>query len=268
MLFYIPCFTYYKLKIMKKIFFLMGTVALAITVSSCNSQQQSQTGVYAGTLPCADCSGIQTIIELKSDNSYRMSEKYAEKDENTYESAGSFTWNKTKNTITLDDKNENGGFATQFLAGENTLTQLDMNGNKITGELAGNYVLRKLDMSLVEKYWKLVEINGQTVTPASGNAKEPHIIFKIDGNQVFGNGGCNSFRGIYKSGAGNKISFPKPLASTRMMCINMNTENQFTKVFENTDNYTIKKDTLSLNKADMTPLARFVTVAKSRAQKI
>ena len=66
---------------------------LAFTLMSCTNQSKKQTdepttmdetmidshtsemsldwaGVYQGTLPCADCEGIETMIELKDDHTY------------------------------------------------------------------------------------------------------------------------------------------------------------------------------------------------------
>ena len=269
---------------MKKRFFLMGIVSLTIGVSACNNSHQKSgdnpieitamsgnaqisldwAGIYTGVLPCADCSGIQTTVELKGDETYRMTVKYLGKEENAFETMGTFTWNEAGNTITFDNANENGGFATQYFVGENTLTQLDIDGNFITGELADSYVLVKQseDIPLVGTHWKLIEINGQAVTDESGNANEPFITFNAEG-QVFGNGGCNSFRGPYELGGGDRLSFPKPLAATMMMCLNMGTEDQFMRMFEQVDSYAIKGDMLSLNRARMAPLARFAAVQET-----
>lgn len=47
---------------------------------------------------------------------------------------------------------------------------------------------------------------------------------------------------------------------TRMACIKPTVEEAFIKVLETADNYTVKNDTLQLNKARMAPLAKFVAV--------
>ena len=110
--------------------------------------------------------------------------------------AGKFTWNEKGNTITLTpaDKSQ----TTQYLVGENLLTQLDKQGNKITGDNASRYVLSKSNYEILEKYWKLVELNGKDVVADSTFIKEPHIIFKEGNNRIIGNGGCNSISGEYK----------------------------------------------------------------------
>jgi uncharacterized lipoprotein NlpE involved in copper resistance len=97
-------------------------------------------GSYKGVLPCADCSGMETEIQLSSGDTFVRKTKYLGKNEpNTLEETGTFTWNEAGSIITL------GGVqgASQYMVGENTLTQLDLQGNKITGQLADKYVLRK-----------------------------------------------------------------------------------------------------------------------------
>lgn len=113
---------------------------------------------------------------------------------------------------------------------------------------------------ITEIYWKLIEINGQKVTAENATAKEPHLILKSEENRVNGNGGCNSFFGTYELQANtNRISFSK-MGSTRMACMGVNVEDEFLNVLETVDNYTVKNDTLQLNKARMAPLAKFVAV--------
>ena len=121
-------------------------------------------------------------------------------------------------------------------------------------------VSQKAQSEIVEKYWKLIEINGQKVTADDFASKEPHLILKSTDNRVTGNGGCNSFFGTYELQANaNRISFSK-IGSTRMACIKPTVEADFLKVLETVDNYTVKNDTLQLNKARMAPMAKFVAV--------
>lgn len=113
---------------------------------------------------------------------------------------------------------------------------------------------------IVEKYWKLIEIRGQKVTADNFASKEPHLILKSTDNRVTGNGGCNSFFGTYELQANfNRISFSK-IGSTKMACMKPTVENEFLNILETVDNYTVKNDTLQLNKARMAPMAKFVAV--------
>lgn len=117
----------------------------------------------------------------------------------------------------------------------------------------------KETLPIIEKYWKLIEINGIPVNLPVNQTREPHMILKEIDKRVVGNSGCNSFFGNYEIQGENRISFSK-IGATKMACENMEVEGQFFKVLEMVDNYTTKTDTLSLNKAKMAPLARFVAV--------
>lgn len=96
-------------------------------------------GTYAGTMPCADCSGIYTEITLSGDNFKKKTVYQGKEDgQNTFEESGKYAWNNDGSIITLDgDKSE------QYQVGENKLFALDMNGKRITGDLADMYILKK-----------------------------------------------------------------------------------------------------------------------------
>lgn len=98
-------------------------------------------GVYVGILPCADCEGIETMIELKEDNYYISHYKYLGKPgvENEFSNEGPFTWNDDGNSISLQAE----GAPTQYKVGENYLILLDDNGEVNTGDLADHYILKK-----------------------------------------------------------------------------------------------------------------------------
>lgn len=215
-------------------------------------------GTYRAVMPCADCEGIMTEIILNDDRTYKMSMQYQGKSDSIYVREGSFTWNENGTNISLSGMNEDEAFH-QFMVGENALFKLDKDGNRITGDLAANYRLTKDMGQITDKYWKLIELNGQPVTASESTRKEAHIMFSTEDNRVYGNGGCNSFNGTYEMPGMNRIRFSK-MASTLMACPNMEAEDQFIKVLEMVDNYTVNGDNLSLNKAKMAPLARFEAV--------
>ena len=115
------------------------------------------------------------------------------------------------------------------------------------------------DPGLTGKYWKLVELAGNPVTIGENMPKEAHIIFNAD-NRTNGNAGCNIFSGSYQLGGADRIAFSQ-VVSTRMMCINgMDVEDGFLQVLNTADSFIIRNDTLTLNRARMAPLARFVAV--------
>lgn len=98
-------------------------------------------GTYEGTLPCADCEGIQTTIHLKEKNRFVLTKKYLGKaDSAKLTKEGEFEWDKTGFIIKLKSLD----LPNQYFVAENMLFQLDKEANRIWGDLAEKYILRKL----------------------------------------------------------------------------------------------------------------------------
>jgi len=98
-------------------------------------------GVYKGTMPCADCEGIETTIELRNDQTYVAHYKYlGEGDANEFIDEGTFTWAVTGSIITLESESE----TSQYKVEKNRLILLTQEGELNTGELADYYVLKKI----------------------------------------------------------------------------------------------------------------------------
>jgi len=97
-------------------------------------------GTYKGVVPCADCEGIETTIELKADETFVVRTVYLGKSNEVFTSSGHYHWSEDGRSIHLHGV-ENG--PSYYFVGENQLIQLDMEGNRITGELAEKYVLKK-----------------------------------------------------------------------------------------------------------------------------
>lgn len=116
------------------------------------------------------------------------------------------------------------------------------------------------DNSITEKYFKLITLEGKTVTMAENQEREIFFTLRTEGNKVTGFAGCNSFSGEYTIEEGNRIRF-KNMAITMMaypdVAVN---EADFLEVFELADNYTIVNDVLSLNVGRRAPLAVFEAV--------
>lgn len=215
-------------------------------------------GVYTGVVPCADCEGIKTVLRIDTNKNYQLETSYIGKEGNIETKSGKFSWDKSGGVITLNGLSKM-VYPTYYLVGENQLIQLDLKGKPITSELSSKYILKKEQNPIIEKYWKLVEINGRAVTPPAEGQREAHLIFKSLNNRVTGNGGCNGFGGTYEILPGNRIKISQVI-STKMACPNLNYENELFKVLEKADNYSYNNDTMTLNKAKMSPLAKFVAV--------
>ena len=256
--------------------FLIILLAIFTTISACKSDKKSvQTlenksdnsrtsldwpGIYRGVLPCADCEGIETEITLNADLTYLIASKYTGKSEEAIKENGSFVWDEAGAKITLQNAASETS-TNQYLVGENVLFKLDSNGNRIEGELKEKYQLKKvyIDKEIVEKYWKLVELNGKEIVVGKNQDFAPHITLKKENSRVFGHGGCNSFQGFYELSEAKKIKFSK-MGSTKMLCDIMETEQELFSVLEMADNYSVKNDTVTLNNAAMLSLAKFQLV--------
>lgn len=97
-------------------------------------------GVYGGTIPCADCEGIETVITLNPDNTYRKVSTYLKGDKkDTFVEAGEFSWSTDGGNIVVSSGNQKH----LYKVGENRLIMLDMEGKEITGPNADKYILIK-----------------------------------------------------------------------------------------------------------------------------
>ena len=97
-------------------------------------------GMFTWVIPAASGPGISVVAILNADKTYRITYHYIDRGTEVYVFTGSFEWNEKTKTVTLD----NSEIPPYYLAGKNTLTQLDGEGNKITGPLADNYQLRRV----------------------------------------------------------------------------------------------------------------------------
>lgn len=99
-------------------------------------------GEYEGVLPCADCEGIKTELELKNDKSYELSQEYLGKGKgNEYKVKGTFKFDSSNSSIiVLDQAAEN----RKFFVGEGFVEARAVDtGEAITGPLAEHYKLKK-----------------------------------------------------------------------------------------------------------------------------
>lgn len=144
---------------MKKV--VLATLAMGLTLAGCSKQNEmpvpkgtapvtasaptetpasaptTWTGTYQGELPCADCDGIKTELQLNADNTYILKETYEGHDKKPFITKGKTTVDG--NIVTIHDKSENH----QYLIENNQATALDMEGKKIEGEMASLYILKK-----------------------------------------------------------------------------------------------------------------------------
>jgi heat shock protein HslJ len=119
---------------------------------------------------------------------------------------------------------------------------------------------------LTETHWKMIELMGKPVVLSENNKKEIYIVLSKDGSSVNGFSGCNSIMGKYELKEGNRITFSS-MASTMMACPDLATESEFNKMLGTIDNYSINGSAMTLNKAKMAPMAKFVPVEQTKTEK-
>lgn len=128
----------------------MFSILIISILFSCNHKPEKTeiesnasfyTGTYVGTLPCASCPGIKTIIKLNEDNSFNRSEEYLDEENSSFLDTGKYDVNYKDSVITLFDKSQNKDQSYKWVGNE--LRHLDINGNEIFGSLRENYILKR-----------------------------------------------------------------------------------------------------------------------------
>ena len=147
---------------MKKLIVAFAITSLALTACSkpenkSNTEQSAQNpdpahtaensldwhGKYTGTLPCADCNGIETAIQLNENKTYEINETYLGKGQGkgqNFVEKGSFNFDNSNSSIIVLDQKADGR---KYFLAENQLYALDSFGEKITGDFEEMYILKK-----------------------------------------------------------------------------------------------------------------------------
>lgn len=82
------------------------------------------------------------------------------------------------------------------------------------------------DSPLLNKRWKLIEMNGENVEVTEAFQSDPYVTLSMHSNKVHGSGGCNRFGGTY-SLDGDKLTFVHLLATKKFCEGASEVENQF-----------------------------------------
>lgn len=126
--------------------FVLGLIVYHQLINQTTSQAPTLTASYAGKLPCADCSGINTTIKLYSDHTYQESDVYIGKD-TTFAANGYWMLvkgipnNPTVSTYQLAPYGQSTNTFYEINS-EKTIKQLDQNRNEISSPF---------DMTLTKK---------------------------------------------------------------------------------------------------------------------
>ncbi|WP_339353452.1 envelope stress response activation lipoprotein NlpE [Xenorhabdus sp. Sc-CR9] len=104
--------------------------------------------VFNGVVPCADCSGIETTLQLGKDGAYILGQTYleAKSEENTFFDTGNWVIQGKKVVLTNQD-----GKKSYYQMKDDNLVMLDINGQPIQSQF--NYELEKvIPKKLVGEY--------------------------------------------------------------------------------------------------------------------
>jgi len=239
-----------------------ATMVLICGVFSCFNTKENNSslqGTYLGTVPAADCPGIDIELTLAANSKYTLAYSYQDR-QGIFISSGSFKSDGEKVKLMSDDSH--GAFG-NYLIQNDKLVLLSPSG-EIPPDVQ-SYTISKLDLKvsmtqITNKYWKLIELNGKPVdyTKNPNLDTTARMTLKPDGT-VSGNASCNLFNGIFTFHGSGRIRFSR-MIMTQKMCLNMSIETEFMNALQKADSYIISEQHLILIRARMAPLARFEAV--------
>lgn len=108
----------------------------------------------------------------------------------------------------------------------------------VLGACATQKVSKNTNPSDLAGEWNIMSVSGQ---PVKTTEKTPFIGFNTAEKRIFGNSGCNLMNGSYQLNdkQAGQISFGR-MASTMMMCPDMDTESKVLKAVEGVKAYSIE----------------------------
>lgn len=142
-----------------KFSFFVSALLVVISLSACTPQPQAPattsnatavpaaqasatlTGTFAGTLPCADCAGIDSTLVLTADGNYHLTDAYQDKDHSSFISEGQYSLESGGKTLHLRPSNKDEYDAYYAVLSPTQLRMLDREGKAIESKL--NYTLSR-----------------------------------------------------------------------------------------------------------------------------
>jgi len=117
---------------------LLLLTALTCACATAKTVNTDWAGEYSGTIPAADCPGIDVKLTVNADFTYELFYSYIDR-EHRIKTTGTFRLNKEGSTIILSAQNG----PAFYRIGKDYLQQLDIKGKEIKGEFASMYILTK-----------------------------------------------------------------------------------------------------------------------------
>ena len=95
-------------------------------------------GMFTGTLPCADCPGIDTRLVLAADGTYTITESYQERSAPEIKGDGTWTVEENNQRLRLDPNRKSDNDRLFAILSQDEIRQLDLEGKPIESQLPYN----------------------------------------------------------------------------------------------------------------------------------
>lgn len=153
----------------------LGIILVLVCLSATAQVKVIPTGIFYRILPCADCKGIETFIELNANKTGILQENYLGI-ENAFSSTP-IRWSISGTTVTLY---ENDKVKKQYSFSKNTLKQIGIGEKMAPGKKDDPYTFRRLKRVTEAAVWTAKKKTGVSFI-AMGN--EPSWALDIDLNK-------------------------------------------------------------------------------------
>jgi|GEM_PF-6451612 len=224
-------------------------------------------GTYSGLLPCDDCRGIQTTVNIKEGLFIEVTSLYLNKAKTTKATSAKFNWDQVQNIISFNDQNDQ---LIRIRLEDQQITYLVDGYENLEEDIAKQYVLKKGIPYLEGRYWQATEVMGislnseESEMAEESNKKDVFLLLKSNG-EFSASGGCNQMFGKIEISSKNLLKFSK-IAMTEMACDFENYDQQLNDAFSQADSYIILEESKSNEYLEMhlmigkrAPLAKFIS---------
>lgn len=104
--------------------------------------------------------------------------------------------------------------------------------------------------------WVLTQIRKEDIS-LKNEKERPRLEIKVSDKKIMGKAVCNRFNGQIDKVSETVLEIGNNIASTRMMCLNMDLESEFLTLLPETKTYAISKNQLILKNAEGAEILRF-----------
>lgn len=169
---------------------------------------------YRGNSFCIDCSAIGEHLALFADGALLLERIHYGPGETRRDSIrGGWQWHDAQRLSLHDGVGQ--PISDWQVAENGDLVMISADGSEAAVRLVR--LPEYLGEPLEDRYWRLLEVDGQTVQVNDAFSREPYLVLHSSELRVAGSDGCNRLSGDYRLGEGGGLDFGE-LASTRRAC--------------------------------------------------